>query len=291
MEHAHTGQLAGVPAVRHRLDQLRRAQTEFGFLPPGVLPVALADVHQAHAQANDRLHPDPVRLFQQQRQLRELFHHDMHFESQGLTHQRQAQIFTILVAVADHRVTGIGQRQHRQQLGLGAGFQADPVAVFTGADDLMHHPALLVHLDWIYRRVLSPVLQILDGGREGAGQTPHPVLENAGKPGQHRRPQPGLPAGFQHHFQRRFRAFIALRPHAQAPPVIDAEIAIPPAIHIVDGVKGAFRGGAHRLVILGVEDEGSPNYGPSWRGGKSLLGCDLAGSGFAPPVGSHPGSD
>ena len=67
--------------------------------------------------------------------------------------QRQADVFAILVAVADDQPARPRQRQHRHQLGLAARFQAEAFAVVRGqrAGDA----AMLVDLDRIDRRVAA----------------------------------------------------------------------------------------------------------------------------------------
>ena len=248
MQHAHAVQPARPAAVLHRLDQLRRTETELGLFAAGVLPVALADAHQAHPQTDARRHLKRPRFLQQHGQLGELFHHDLHLEAELLAHQRQAQVFTVLVAVADHHVAGVGERQHRQQLRLGAGLQPHRLALFPGAQNFMHHAPLLVDLDRIHRRVAALVALLPDGAPEGAGQAPHPVAQNAREAGQHRRAQSGGAARLQHRFQGRFTALIALGANMQVAVLADPEIAVTPTLHIVNGVKRALGLGHGRFL-------------------------------------------
>ena len=245
MQQLHAVQPPGGTAMLDGRHQLRRTQAELGLLATGVLPVALADAHQPHPQADTRRHAQLVRQRQQRRQLGHLLHHDMHVKAQLLAHQRQAQVFRVLVAVADDGIARVGQRQHGQQLRLGARLQADTLAIFTGPQDLVHHPALLVHLDRVHRRIAALVLIGLDGLTEGPGQQLHPLAQNPGKARQHRRPQPGRPAVFQHRFQRGLAALLAIGPHTQLALVVDTEVAVAPAIHVIDVAGGYGRSVGH----------------------------------------------
>ncbi len=247
MQQLHAIQPPGGTAVLDGRHQLRRTQAELGLLAPGVLPVTLADAHQPHPQADARRHAQLVRQRQQRRQLGHLLHHDMHVKAQLLAHQRQAQVFRVLVAVADDGIARVGQGQHGQQLRLGARLQADALAVFTGAQNLVHHPALLVHLDRIHRRIAALIVVALNGLPEGPGQQLHPLAKNPGKTRQYRGPQPGRPAAFQHRFQRGLAALLAIGPHTQLALVVDSEVAVAPAIHVVDVAGGQGRSVGHYL--------------------------------------------
>ena len=93
-----------------------------------------------------------------------------------LAHQCQTDELAVLVAVADDGAALRRQRQHRQQLRLGAGFQADGDVL--GGDDVLDHRFLLVHLDRVQRGVLALVFQALDVGVERTGQLTHAVLQD-----------------------------------------------------------------------------------------------------------------
>jgi hypothetical protein len=96
-----------------------------------------------------------------------------------LAHQRQADELAVLVTVADDGAALRRQRQYRQQLRLGAGFQADGDVL--GGDDVLDHRFLLVDLDRVQRGVLALVFQALDVGVERTGQLAHAVLQDVGK--------------------------------------------------------------------------------------------------------------
>ena len=72
--------------------------------------------------------------------------------------------FVVLEAVADdRRVRSVGEGQHGEQFGLGAGLQAE-VERLAEIEDLLDDVPLLVHLDRIDAAVFALVLELLDGG-------------------------------------------------------------------------------------------------------------------------------
>lgn len=93
-----------------------------------------------------------------------------------LAHQRQADEFAVLVAVADDGPALRCESQHRQQLRLGTGFQADGDVL--GGNDVFDHRFLLVDLDRVERGVLALVFQARDVAVERAGKLAHAVLQD-----------------------------------------------------------------------------------------------------------------
>ena len=111
--------------------------------------------------------------------------------AQQLADQRQTDVFAVLVAVADDApALAVGEAQHRHQLRLAAGLQADAdLLAVGGAQQFLHHAALLVHLDGIDRRVAAAVVVRPHGLGEGAAQARHPVAQDAAEAHQHRQGQ------------------------------------------------------------------------------------------------------
>ncbi len=159
----------------HR-QQLRRRQAELGFLATGVCPLGRGQGRQAHAQANLWLDLERGGFFDHQADFGFFLDHDEHVVAELLAHQRQTDELAVLVAVADDGAALRRQRQHRQQLRLGAGFQADGDVL--GGDDVLDHRFLLVDLDRVQRGVLALVFQALDVGVERTGQLTHAVLQD-----------------------------------------------------------------------------------------------------------------
>ena len=110
--------------------------------------------------------------------------------AQLLAHQRQTNELAVLVTVADDGAALRRQRQHGQQLRLGAGFEADRDVL--GGDDVFHHRFLLVDLDRVQRGVFALVFQALDVGVERTGQLTHAVLQNVREAHQQRQGQAAL---------------------------------------------------------------------------------------------------
>ena len=94
--------------------------------------------------------------------------------------------FVVLEAVADdRRVQAVGQGQHGQQLGLGAGLQAE-VERLAEVEDLLDDVPLLVHLDRVDAAVVALVVVLLDGGLEGVVDLADAVAQDVGEAEQDR---------------------------------------------------------------------------------------------------------
>ena len=146
--------------------------------------------------------------------------------AQLLAHQCQEDELAVLVAVADDGAALWRQRQHGQQLGLGAGFQANR-HVLRG-DDVFHHGFLLVDLDRVQRGVLALVFQARDVGVERAGQLANAVLQNVGEAYQQWQRQAALTQFVDLFEQVDRRALGAVGAHFDAPGFIDGEITSAP---------------------------------------------------------------
>jgi hypothetical protein len=119
-----------MPASRsdfHRVQQLARVQPELGLVAAAVLPLAGAQRGQPHAHAQARLHAQRGGFLDHQLQLGFLLDDDEGLQAQLAPDQRQADVFAVLVAVADDRCRPAAQRQHGHQLRLAAGLQAEAV--------------------------------------------------------------------------------------------------------------------------------------------------------------------
>lgn len=217
---------ARIAEALHHRKQLGGGQTELGLLATGVGPLARGQRRQANAQANLWFHLELGGLFDHQGHFRLFLDDDEHIVAKLLTHQRQANELTVLVAIADDGAALRRQRQHCQQLGFGAGFQADG-NVLRG-DDVFHHRFLLVDLDRVQRGVLALVFQARDVGVEGTGQLAHTVLQNVREAYQQGQRQPAL-AQFVDLFEQVDRSALrAVGAYFDAPGFIDGEIASAP---------------------------------------------------------------
>ena len=179
MQQAYPSFKPGAAELIHHPQQLRRRQTEFGFLPAGIRPLAGRQGRQAHPQAHLGRQPEGRGFLDHQRDLGFLLDNNEDVVAQLLPEQRQADELPVLVTVADDG-TALGRHgQHRHELGLGAGFQADGHVL--GRNDVLDHRFLLVDLDRVQGGVAAGIVQLGDILLEGAGQLPHPVLEDVGK--------------------------------------------------------------------------------------------------------------
>ena len=79
---------------------------------------------------------------------------------------RHLDEFVVLEAVADDRRLEVGQGEHGQQLGLGAGLEPE-MERLAEVEYLLDDMPLLVHLDRIDAAITALVLVFADGGAEG----------------------------------------------------------------------------------------------------------------------------
>src|SRR5690625_1021266 len=90
--------------------------------------------------------------------------------AQPLTHQGEADIFLVLVAIADdHMIGPLGQGEDRLELGFAPDLEAHTI-LFAEGQDLLDDMSLLVDFDRIDRRILALVLELSDSSPEPLGQ-------------------------------------------------------------------------------------------------------------------------
>ncbi|MCY1401181.1 hypothetical protein D9M71_162930 [compost metagenome] len=232
VQQTHALVQAGLAEAFDHRQQLRRGQAELGLFATGIRPFRRGQRGQPHAQADLRQHADGGRFLDHQLNLGLLLDHDEHVVAELLPHQRQLDELAVLVAVADDGAALRRQRQHRQQLGLGAGFQADG-DVLRG-DDAFHHRFLLVDLDRVQRGVAALVFQARDVGVEGAGQLAHAVLQDVREAHQQRQRQPRFAQLADQRVKIDRLAVHALRTRLDVAGVVDREIAGAPVANAVD---------------------------------------------------------
>ena len=219
---AHAGVAQALPQVQ----QLARVEPELGLVAAAVLPLAGAEAGQAHAHAQARLHAEGLRLLQHQLQLGGLLDDDEGLQAQLAADQRQADVFAVLVAVADDQPAGPAQRQHRHQLRLAAGFQAKALAMVRcqGAG----HALVLVDLDRIDRGVAARVVPVLLRLRERGLQFAQAVAQHVRETHQHRQLGALRHGRIDHVRQRHGGTGGALGTHRDASAAIDLVIAFRP---------------------------------------------------------------
>ena len=163
-----------------------------------------------------------------------------------LPHQRQADEFAILVAVADDGATLRRQRQHRHQLRLRACFQAD--RYILRSDDVLDHRFLLVDLDRVQRGVFALIFEALNVGIEGTGQMTYPVLQNVREAHQQRQGQPGIAQLLDQAGEFNGRAIGSLWAHFDMTVITDRKVACTPVANTIDAT--AVRCGPLTAVIF-----------------------------------------
>ena len=143
------------------------------------LPAPLV-VSRARTPMSGRM-PSSSRGLQDRLELVHAVDDDDHLAAELLRQQRRLDVGAVLVAVAeDERFGVVLQRQRDQQLGLGAGLEAE-VEGPAVLDQLLDHVALLVHLDRVDAavgalvvvlgdRLLERAEQLLDAGAQDVGE-------------------------------------------------------------------------------------------------------------------------
>ncbi len=168
-------------------------------------------------------------------QLGQLLDHNMHAQTELQADQREADVFAVLVAIADHDRTAPRHRQHRHQLGLGTGFEAK--AVRAGGNQLAGDAALLVHLDRIDGRIAACIAVIGNRLGECVLQPRQAVGEDVGKAHQQRQAQAVGAGALDDLRQREGRAVRATRAHHDLTGGVHIHIAVAPVRHGI-GVAG-----------------------------------------------------
>lgn len=216
----------------HQLQHLHRRQTELGFFAAARLPFAGALRRQARTHAQARHHVQPLSLFQHQVDLGHLLDHQVHLVPQFFSDQRQANIFTIFIAVTDdHRAGHAGMRQHRHQLGLGAGFQPQR---FAGVHQRLNHAAMLVHLDRIHQEIAALVTERLTRAFERGVDRTQAMLKDLREAEQRRQTLAVLLARFHQFCQidARLRD-IRVRAHADMAQLVDVIVIVAPVGDVI----------------------------------------------------------
>ena len=121
--------------------------------------------------------PTRCGMLQDQVQLGVLFDHRDDLPADLLGQHDHLDVLVVLEAVADDGRLVVGDGQHRQQLRLRAGFQAELVRPAV-LEDFFHHLALLVDLDRIDAAVAALVAVLGDGVLKRLVHLAQAVLQN-----------------------------------------------------------------------------------------------------------------
>ncbi len=164
--------------------QLARGEAELGLVAAGVLPLAGAEAFQPHAHAEQRLDAERLRLLDDETQLGGLLDDDEDLQAELASDQGQANVFAILVAIADDHAAAPRQREHGHQLGFRTGLESESGTAASGklAGDVL----LLVDLDRIDGRIAARIVPGRHGPGEGGLQARAAIVEYVGKAHQQR---------------------------------------------------------------------------------------------------------
>ena len=226
----------------------------FERIAAGALPAAAAAGGQLDAHADLRPHADLLGVLQDQAELGVLLDDRDDLAPDFLGEHRHLDELGVLEAVADDRRVVVGLRRDGQQLGLGAGFEAEPVfpaEIEHFLDDL----PLLVDLDRVDADVAAFVLVLRDGGLEGVVDVAEPVAEDVAEADEHRDLDPA-----QHQVVGELLEVDGLRRilgrmDQDVTRRRDGEVALPPAVHFVELGGVADGEGLSRLpVAMGARD-------------------------------------
>ena len=135
-------------------------------------------------------------------------------------------------------VSLLGQRRHGQQLRLAAGLEAEAV-LLAEVQHFLDDLALLVHLDRVDAAVAALVLVLGDRALEGVVNLAEAVLEDVGEADQDRRAQAAQLQPVDQPLQVDAARRVLGRMDLQVPVLVDREVALAPAGHVVE--LGGFR--------------------------------------------------
>ncbi len=145
-----------------RAQRFGDGQAELRAVSARRFPASRAAAGELDAQADHRPHADARGMLQDQVELGVFFDHRDDLAADFLGQHDHLDVFVVLEAVADDRRLVVGDGQHRQQLGLRAGFEAELVGAAV-LENFFHHLALLVDLDRIDAAVAAFVAVLGDG--------------------------------------------------------------------------------------------------------------------------------
>ena len=227
--------MPSVLQLLERAHDLGGREAELRAVAARGLPAPRAAAGQLDAQADGGPHAHPLAVLQDQVQLGVLFDHRDDLAAHLLGQHGHLDVLVVLEAVADDGRVVVGQRHHGQQLGLGAGLQAE-VERLAELQDLFHHLPLLVDLDGVDAAVAALVLVLGDGGVEGAVHLAQPVLQDFGEAD-----QDGQVDAAQHQRIDQFLEVdraggVLFGVHEDVPVVAHREVALAPARDVVESL-------------------------------------------------------
>ncbi len=238
-------------------------EAELGADAAGLLPAASAFGGEFHADADGRFDVVELGVFDDELQLAELLDHgddvlaDLGREDDGFDE------FIVLEAVADDGGFVVAyQGHHREQLGLGTGF--DTEAVFAAeVEDLLDDVALLVDLDGVDATVEALVVVLADGVGEGFVDAGDAVFEDVGEADQHGRLDVALAELVDEFFEVDLAIFVGVGVDGDGAFGGDGEVSLAPVVDAVSsgGIGGSPRRGGRRRLDGGRRSE----CGGDWR--------------------------
>ncbi len=219
--------------VLERLQDFGRGEPEFGSKPGARLPSPRAAGCQLDAHADDRSDVQLLAVADDRFELRELLDDRDDLLADLPRQHGHLDEFVVLEAVADDRsILGFRERQHGQQLRLGAGFQPE-MERLAEIEDLLDDLPLLIHLDRIDAAILSLVFILANGRLEGVLDLADAMAEDIREPQQDRQLNAALLELIDQLFQvdRLARDLVGM--NRDVPGSIDTEIAFPPVTNAI----------------------------------------------------------
>ena len=145
------------------------------------LPPAAAPGRELHPHADVRPHADALGVLEDQVELGVFLDHRDDLAPEFLRQHRQLDELGVLEPVADDGRVVVGDRRHRNQLGLRARFEPE-LERLAEIEDLLDDLALLVHLDRIHADVVAGVFVLRDGRLERLVDVLQAMLQDVAKP-------------------------------------------------------------------------------------------------------------
>ena len=226
---------------------LGHGEAKLGAKAPGRLPSSAAPGGELDPHPNLRPYAELFGGFQNETELGVLLDHRNDVAADLERQHRRFDELGVLEPVADDGGVIVGDGDHREQLGLGAGFEAElvrPAEVEHLLDDL----PLLVDLDRIHAAVGALVVVLRDGRLEGGVNLAKAMSQDVGEADQHRQADAAQLQPIDQFLEVDGLGWILGGVHLDVTGAVHREVSVPPACHFVElaGVLHAPRAGRGR---------------------------------------------
>ena len=285
--------------VLERVEHLGQRQPELRAVAGAGPPPPGAAGRQLDAHADRLADVELLHVLDDQLQLAELLDDRDDVLAELAGQHGHLDELVVLEAVADDRraVAAVGQGQHGEQLGLGAGLQAEAVRL-AEVEDLLDDLPLLVDLDRVDAAVPALVAELGDRLLEGVGDLADAVAEDVGEAQQDRQLDAAVLELIDQLLEVDGLVGVLVRVDGDVALVVDAEVALAPVADAV-GIDRVLHGPlaadvagvggppldqfAHQSVPRGRGGVGAPDFAIIRRISIRAIAAEASGRARLPP--------